>query len=46
MMLENIYSYSAGINFSRQNPRQILTPKVDPRNVGLRVKLFLMAVNP
>ena len=47
-----IIPYSAGINFRRQNPsvesdvcrRQILTSKVDPRTV--RVKLFIMAVDP
>ena len=33
-------SYSAGIDLSRQ----ILTTKVDPRTV--RVKIFLMAVDP
>ena len=43
------YSYSAGIYFSRQNltstdRRQILTSKIDPRTV--RVKLFKMAVDP
>ena len=36
------YSYSAGIDFSRQN--QILTPEVDPRTV--RINIFLMAVHP
>ena len=38
MMMFN--PYSAGIDFSR---RQILTSKIDPRNV--RLKLFIMAVN-
>ena len=35
-----INPYSAGIDFSRQ----ILTTKVDPRTV--RVKIFIMAVDP
>ena len=40
--------YSAGIDFSRQNltstdRRQILTTKVNPRAV--RVKIFIMVVN-
>ena len=55
-----VNSYSAGIDFSRQNltytgdklwssecdvcRRQILTSKVDPRAV--RVKIFLMAADP
>ena len=30
---KQFYSYSAGIDFSRQNRRQILTTKVDPRAV-------------
>ena len=35
-----VYSYSAEIDFSRQN----VTSKVDPRAV--RVKIFVMAVDP
>ena len=41
----NINPYSAEIYFSRQVcRRQILTTKVDPRTV--RVKIFLMVVDP
>ena len=39
--INNINPYSAGIDFSR---RQILTTKVNPRTV--RIKIFLMAVDP
>ena len=41
---ESVNPYSAGIDFSHQNLRQILTTKVDPRTV--RVEIFLMAIDP
>ena len=44
----SFYSYSAGIDFSRQNltspRRQILTTEVDPRAVTVRFKIMMQNV--